>query len=142
MADSFLRALQRVLTGGAPGYVLPAPQYLQVGGGVYAAVPQVIAPAAAVTPNATLGNWIKMTFAANTVCVIGLPVNIPLGLAWRFVVTIINTSGGNLTNITFAATYKNAALTFPATGNNRSFAFNTDGVSAYEEVQTAADAAN
>ena len=142
MADNFLKALQRTLFGGIPGYVLPSPQYFQAGGGLFAAVPQVIVPAANVTPNAALGNWIKMTFAANTVCAIALPSNVPNGLAWRFVITIINTSGGNLTNITFAAGYKNAALTYPATGNNRSFAFNTDGVSAYEEVQTAADAAN
>jgi hypothetical protein len=142
VADSFLKSLQRVLTGGAPGYALPAPLFLQAGGGLFVAAPQVIVPAASVTPNVQLGPWIKMTFAANTVCVIQLPSNVPNGLSWRFTITIINTSGGNLTNLTFAAGYKNAALTFPATANNRSFFFNTDGVAAYEEGQTAADVAN
>jgi hypothetical protein len=141
MADSFLKSLNRILTGGTPLYQLQA-------GAIFAAPAiftsgiQVVAPAAVITPNLLLGPHIRMTFAANTVVSIAIPTGIPAGLSADFDITIINTSGGNLTNITFVAAYKNAALTYPATANNRTFAFWTDGTNAYEKYQTAADVAN
>lgn len=140
MADSFLKSLLRQLTGGVPVYVLPAPLSLQAL--VVSGPAQVIAPAANVAPNAALNPWITMTFTANTTCVIGIPTGVPAGQTWMFTITIINTSGGNLTGVSLAAAYKAAALTLPATTKNRSFVFMTDGTNAYEVVQTAADASN
>lgn len=141
MADVFLKALNRVLPGGNPGYQLQAPAFFAANG-LFAIGPQVIAPAATPTPNALLGPWIKMTFTANTVVAFQIPSNVPAGYSWQFAITIINTSGGALTNITFVAAYKAAALTFPADTKNRTYVFNTDGTNAWEVVQTAADAAN
>jgi hypothetical protein len=83
-----------------------------------------------------------MTFPANTAVAFGIPTGVPAGLTAFFAITIINTSGAPLTNITWAAAYKMAAQTYPATANNRSFIFATDGTNAYELVQTAADVAN
>lgn len=142
MADSFLRALQRVLTGGNVLYSLPAGVGFGAQGAVLTGPVQTLVPAATVTPNAALGAWCQITFSANTVCAIQIPSNIPAGYSWRFMLTIINTSGGNLTNLTLVAAYKQAALTFPATAHNRTFEFISDGTNAWEIVQTAADAAN
>ena len=142
MADSFLRALRRSLTGGNPLYTLPAGIGFGAQGAVLSGPVQVLGPAATVTPDATKGAYCQVTFTANTVVAVQIPSGIPAGYLWRFAITIINTSGGALTNTTFVAAYKQATITYPADTKQRAYEFISDGTTAWELFQTAADIAN
>lgn len=142
MADNFLKALKRSLTGGTPLFQLQAGVLFGTLAGFSWGAPAVVVPAATPALNLTLSNWFKMTYTADTVCAIQLPTGVPAGAAALFAITIINTAGVALTNTTFVAAYKQTALTFPATANNRTWLFLHDGTNAYEVAQTAADAGN
>ena len=101
--------------------------------------------AAAATPaiNLQLGNIFSITFTANTVCAIAVPTN---GVAGSSLGTcdiwIINTSGGNLTNLTFNASIKQPSLTFPADTNRRRYSLTLLGTTWYLDYFSVADVPN
>ena len=141
MADKFLKTIRPTLTGGTPGWVMPAGYFLALQQALFLGAASVLVPAATVTPNLLLSAWFTMTFTANTTVAVQIPTGIPAGQAGWFNLTIINTSGGALTGVTFAAAYKTAAITYPATTKNRTYEFWSDGTNAYQ-VTDAADVAN
>lgn len=80
---------------------------------------------ATVAVDAALASTFLLTCASNAAREISVPTNPTTGR--RITVTIINTSGGNLTATTFAAAIKQPSLTLPATGTNREFTLYYDG---------------
>lgn len=141
MAASWLKALTAVMTGGNSGYKLQAGNFFVQNTATISGAVQTIAPAATVTPNLLSGSQVQVTYSANTVVVFQIPTGLPAGQIATFTITIINTSGGSLTNTTFAAAYKTASLSYPATAKNRTYSFYTDGTNAYQ-ITDAADVAN
>jgi len=141
MADKLLKTLRPTLTGGTPGWVMPAGYFLALQQALFQGAASALVVAATITPNLLVSPWITATFAANTVSAIQIPTGVPAGQIASFSITIINTSGAGLTNITFVAAYKTAALTYPATTKNRTYSFWTDGTNAYQ-ITDAGDVAN
>lgn len=141
MAASFLKALTSVMTGGNSGYQLQTGNFFAQQSALLAGAVQTITPAATITPNILAGSQVQVTFSANTTVAFALPTGTPAGQIATFTITIINTSGAGLTGITFAAAYKTATLTYPATTKNRTYSFYTNGTNAYQ-ITDAADVAN
>jgi hypothetical protein len=98
--------------------------------------------AGTIAVNAALANKFKITFNSNASDTFGAPSNPVDGQ--QIAIQIFNTSGGALTNIAWNAVYKIPALTYPATGNNRTYVFtyNIANTAWYFEWQTASDVPN
>lgn len=100
----------------------------------------ILVDAAAIAVNAALGGTFVITCASDAVREISVPSNGTTGQ--RLVVRIINTSGGNLTNTTFAAAIRQPALTLPATTFQRDYELAFDGATWAIVSQSAADVPN
>lgn len=102
--------------------------------------------AATMTPVADQGSWFAITATNATAFTVNAPTINAFSAAnfsgYRITITIKNTSGGALGVATFAATYKMAAWTQPATGFNRSIDFIYDGTNWIEASRTPADVPN
>jgi len=81
---------------------------------------------ATITPDCAFGNCFNFVAANNNVRAFAVPANIVSGDFIR--IFISNTSGGALTNTTFAAGIKQSAITYPATANKREYRIANDGV--------------
>jgi hypothetical protein len=87
-----------------------------------------VTPAATVALDLSLGSWFIATFTANTTAVFSNPTNPPTVSGQNLQITIINTSGGALTGVTWGTLFKNpAAPHFPATSFNCTYAYAFDG---------------
>ena len=91
-------------------------------------------------PDCALGNFFTMLCANNNVRAIAVPANMIAGD--EVCIKIVNTSGGALTNTTFAAGIKQPALTYPATANHRCYWIISDGTTVSLVDQSAADIPN
>lgn len=100
--------------------------------------PVVLVDGATITPDGADGVAFEFTAATNGVRDFHLPTNMEDGQPFQ--ITLKNTSGGALTNTTFAAGY-HGTMTLPATAKQRTYQFYFDDSStlAYQTVQTAAD---
>jgi hypothetical protein len=93
--------------------------------------------------DASLGNLFTVTITDAVAFTISSPTNPPAaGSSQRIVIIASNTSGGAHGAGTWDAAFKSVAFPAIATGFQRSFAFNWNGVNWILEVQTAADVAN
>lgn len=96
---------------------------------------------ATITPVLTDGNRFTFTAANNNVRAFQAPANPVSGDSIKL--RIVNTSGGALTNTTFAAAIKQpAAVTYPATGFNRTYTLEYDGTTWSLVTLSSADCAN
>lgn len=100
----------------------------------------VLGDGATVDVDASLAGTFTLTCASDAVREIQVPTNGVAGQ--RLAVTIINTSGGPLTNTTFAAAIRQPALTLPATGFQREYTLAFDGGTWAIVAQSAADIPN
>lgn len=100
--------------------------------------PVTLVDAATITPNGGDGTIFELTAASDAIRAFALPTNMEDGQPFQ--ITLKNTSGGALTQTTFAAGY-HGTMTLPATGKQRTYQFYFDDSStlAYQTVQTAAD---
>lgn len=118
-------ASRRVWTPGSRRYGVTAPTY-----------------GTTVSIDSELGSIFNITATNGTAFTISNPTNLESGV--RFVLRIINTSGGALGAITWGSAYKLAggAWTSPATGNSRLVEFVSDGTSCFELCRSSGDVAN
>ena len=85
----------------------------------------VLVDAASIALDATLGNLFILDCTTDAVREFAVPTGGTAGQ--RIAVRIVNTSGGALTNTTFAALIRSAALTLPATTFQRDYDLEFDG---------------
>lgn len=142
MGSKFLQALRPSVIGSAIGWTLDAGYFLtfqgRIGGNWQSLA---LVDAAAIAIDCTTDNFFTLTKAANGAAVIAAPTNLPANSSFRIKIT--NTSGGAITNTTFAATYKNpGSFPFAATANNRTYEWWWDGTNAWFVSQSAIDVAN
>ncbi len=96
---------------------------------------------ATITPDCAAGNYFMFTAATNGVRAFQVPTNIIAGDDIRIIIS--NTSGGALTNTSFAAGIKQpAAITYPATGFKREYRIISDGTTVSLIAFSGADCAN
>ncbi len=93
-----------------------------------------------IATNAALGTSFLITVTDGVAFTISAPTNLVSGQTYTY--TIKNTSGGAVGTITWNAIFKMAALTTPATANQRSITFLYDGTNLIELYKTAADVPN
>lgn len=90
--------------------------------------------------DAELGNLFTLTCASNAARIIDPPTNGEAGQ--EVAVRIRNTSGGALTNTTFAVAIRKAAPTLPANNFQREYRLRFDGTDWSLVLQSAADIPN
>jgi len=102
----------------------------------------VVTYSASMTPDFSLGHRQSITANNGTAFAINAPSNAPTIPGPRMTVIVRNAAGGALGAATWAATYKLAAWTQPASANSRSIDFEFDGTNWVECSRTAADVPN
>lgn len=117
-----------------------------IDGAPFTPLQKSLAYSASMTPVADQGSWFVATATNATAFTINAPTINAVATGnfsgSRITITIKNTSGGALGVATFAAAYKMAAWTQPATGFQRSIDFLYDGTNWIEVSRTPADVPN